>query len=204
MAFINIGIFLWSFFILLYATGSRLAMPCALLAFLSFTLYILKVSEVFMFKKSKVISDDTNIDSAIKLENNSSVSKIQRNSGSETVIGVGVKIDGDICVYGVASIYGEVIGNITSDNGVVNIKDVGTVTGNISCMKLIVDGAMNGDGTADEIVITSQGKVQGGLHYRSLAIAKGGKLSGNIHFTPNEIKEDTKSNNIIGFFVEGN
>ena len=154
-----------------------------------------------MFKKKKtaLINNATP-----EVENEINQPRNIGESGSETIIGTGIKVEGHLYVYGATSIYGEVVGDIKSESGIVNIKNVGTVTGNITCKKLVINGILNGDANADEIEITSQGKVQGSLQYRSLEIVNGGKLSGNIQCTRTESENNESKNNIIDFISEGN
>jgi len=138
-----------------------MAMLPAFFAALFFVLYIIKDSGTLMFKKSGVSVEDRNKKTDGKFKSPTSSSSFLSHSATETTIADGVNIEGDISFSGMTFILSEVEGNIVSENDMIKIRGSGNVVGYFSCKKLIKDGVVICDGTAEEIEITVKGKIQG-------------------------------------------
>ena len=107
--------------------------------------------------------------------------KVKTSQTNVTVIENDVTIEGDITLDGIAHIIGNINGNIHSENGQVEIFKGGTVTGNIICNILTVNGHVTGDCFCEKINILESGKVLGRISYYSLTVKEGGILGGQLN-----------------------
>jgi cytoskeletal protein CcmA (bactofilin family) len=103
-------------------------------------------------------------------------------SRTDTILGPGVRIDGNIAFAGVLRTQGEIMGDISCDadpNGTIVVAKSGNVTGTIKAAHLIVNGRVNGDVHASESVEIQQGAcVVGDVFYKAIAIHPGGVVEG--------------------------
>lgn len=105
-------------------------------------------------------------------------------SGAVTIIGPGVRVEGDIVFSGYLRVQGEVIGNITclSDSHCTTvIHGAGSVTGAITSPNIVVGGRVTGPLDASEsIEIHGGASVTGDVRYKQLAIHEGGFIDGAL------------------------
>lgn len=198
MTLVNIGILFWLLFIILYVFNGNKAAWYAYIAIVLFITHIIKDAGGTMFIKSKAPAiKPGKSDARHEPDNKVPENKVQQSV--DTVISAGVKVEGEIFSSGTAYIYGEVKGNVHAAEGTVKVREKGSVNGNITCRKLIVNGTVTGDCRAEEVEIMSQGKIQGVLNYNSLNVIKGGQLSGSVEILPDSI---IKKHNIIELSAE--
>lgn len=103
---------------------------------------------------------------------------------SNTVIASGVRFEGNINANGQIYVYGTIVGNIESQEGIVKIMRNGLVEGNIHSRELIVDGGVKGLCRAESVDICENGRVEGTLTYGALSIKKGGLFTGQAEVLP--------------------
>lgn len=105
-------------------------------------------------------------------------------SGAVTIIGPGVRVEGNIIFSGYLRVQGEVIGNIIclSDSHCTTvIHGAGKVTGAITSPNIVVGGRVTGPLDASEsIEIHGGASVTGDVRYKQLAIHEGGFINGAL------------------------
>lgn len=105
-------------------------------------------------------------------------------NGAVTIIGPGVRVEGNIVFSGYLRVQGEVIGNITclSDSHCTTvIHGAGSVTGAITSPNIVVGGRVTGPLHASESIEVHGGaSVTGDVSYKQLAIHEGGFIDGAL------------------------
>jgi cytoskeletal protein CcmA (bactofilin family) len=103
---------------------------------------------------------------------------------TDTVIGVGLRLNGNISCTGVLRIEGEVHGDVSCDadsGGTIVIAGSGTVCGAIRAPHVIVAGAVVGPlDSSGSIDIQQGGNVAGDILYRAIHIHPGGVIDGAL------------------------
>jgi cytoskeletal protein CcmA (bactofilin family) len=103
-------------------------------------------------------------------------------SGAVTIIGPGVRIEGNITFSGYLRVQGEVLGNIVcldEHHGTTVIHGAGSVTGSIKSPSIIVGGRVQGPLHATASIEVHHGaSVLGDVSYKQLAIHEGGVIDG--------------------------
>lgn len=123
--------------------------------------------------------------------NNLSVKEAEReDKTTNTVVASGVRFDGNICSSGMIYIYGTIVGNVESENGIVKVMRSGQVEGNIICRELIVDGLVKGECCCSAIDVYENGRIDGNIRYAHLSIKKGGVFCGQAQVESKLIKQD--------------
>lgn len=107
-------------------------------------------------------------------------------SGSRavTIIGAGVRVEGNIVFSGFLRIHGEVFGDIlcdSSSDGTTVVHGSGSVTGTIKSPNIVVGGRVEGPMHASESVeIHPDASVVGDISYKKIAIHAGGVINGAL------------------------
>jgi cytoskeletal protein CcmA (bactofilin family) len=110
-------------------------------------------------------------------------------SGSETVIGSGVKLRGNLSSEGDITVDGRMVGNIKS-GGSVTIGVNAQVVGDVNGTSVTVGGHLNGSVKAlDATTIVSTGAVHGDITTTRLEIAMGGVFIGTSKMKAAEATE---------------
>ncbi len=117
---------------------------------------------------------------------------------TNTVIASDVHVEGNIVSSTPVYIHGNLHGNITAPEGMIKVMRNGTVEGNISCRELIIDGTVIGQCVADTLEIYENGKIDGTLAYRHIAVKRGGAFSGQVEILP-PVQEKT---NVVGLKMD--
>lgn len=103
---------------------------------------------------------------------------------TDSLIGAGVRIDGDITFTGVLRILGEVRGAVTCDggsDGTAVVAQSGNVDGIISAPHIVVGGTVHGPlRAAETIEIQQSGHVVGDASYQGIGIYAGGVIEGSL------------------------
>ena len=103
--------------------------------------------------------------------------------GSKQVIGKELKIVGSVTAKGLVWVYGEIDGELHCTSLVI---DKGAhVSGTVAAERIVVDGKVEGPIQGGEIVLKSQARVVGDLHYQSLAIKSGAFFDGRMQVRRN-------------------
>lgn len=105
-------------------------------------------------------------------------------SGAVTIIGPGVRIEGNISFSGYLRVQGEVLGDIVcldEHHGTTVIHGAGSVTGSIKSPNIIVGGRVQGPLHATTSIEVHNGaSVVGDVRYKQLAIHDGGIIDGVV------------------------
>lgn len=97
------------------------------------------------------------------------------------MIGVTVKIKGDISSDENLVIEGQVEGTITLNSHELTIGQSGRVSANVTAKIIRIDGQVNGDLVGKEkIIISKTGNVRGNLIAPTVILEEGGKFKGSI------------------------
>ena len=104
-------------------------------------------------------------------------------SGAETVIGPGVRIDGDLKSPSGVVLHGSVEGDFEVA-GLLVVGESGRIIGDVTARGVIVRGAVEGRIAAGErIELGSSGRVQGDLQAKAVSIVEGAYLQGKVEMT---------------------
>ena len=99
------------------------------------------------------------------------------------VISKELQIVGSVTAEGLVWVYGQIDGKLHSTSLVI---DRGAhVSGTIVAERVVVDGKVEGPIQGGEIVLKSQARVVGDLHYQSLAIESGAFFDGRMQVRGN-------------------
>lgn len=113
----------------------------------------------------------------------------------DTLVGAGMRIDGDIACTGVLRVQGEIVGNVSStDKGDASlmVDSAGSVTGAVNAAHISVRGRIAGPVQSRQTIEVHQGgSIVGDLSFNRIAIHAGGVVDGM--FTPVVVKEVPKT-----------
>ena len=109
-----------------------------------------------------------------------------------TIIGEGIKLEGDFSGQGDLELYGELKGNI-SITGRLKIGTNATVAANIIADNAEIAGVVKGKvSITNAIDISSTGNIHGDVKAQEITIAKGAAINGKVHIDmKNNITRDT-------------
>ncbi len=102
----------------------------------------------------------------------------------ETLLGPNSQADGDIEFQGGLRVEGVLRGNITargSGDSLVVVGPSGRVDGTVTAPTVIVHGTIQGDLVARRVELKADAKIQGDVHYASLAMEQGAVVNGNLY-----------------------
>src|SRR5262245_24437338 len=92
------------------------------------------------------------------------------------VIGICVKILGNVTDEGLIEVNGEIEGDLHCTSLIVSPK--AQIVGNITAEQVVVNGRVEGPIQGGDVVLRSEAHVTGDIHHRSLAIVKGAYFEG--------------------------
>ncbi len=95
-----------------------------------------------------------------------------------TIISKDLKIEGDVISLGLIEIEGRIKGKIKGNSVV--IREGGLVEGFVVADFLNVKGVFEGDVSAQNISVSSKGKISGNIEYGSLAVEDGASVEGQF------------------------
>lgn len=102
----------------------------------------------------------------------------------ETIIGAGVRIQGDIQGASKMELHGTVEGNVELD-GILVIGDRGKVVGDISATSVFVNGEVKGNVRAkDKVHLSSNSKLLGNVEAGAISIHEGALFQGRVGELP--------------------
>lgn len=204
--FINAGLVFWvialACFLLKYTS---LSLVFTIFSVTSFIFHVNQQRILFMFRKSKSDNQEKKAampeltehvlpdEKELNVEKNKilTVKEPEREEKStNTVVASGVRFDGNICSSGMIYIYGTIVGNVESENGIVKVMRSGQVDGNVSCRELIVDGLVKGECSCGAIDVYENGRIEGNIRYANLSIKKGGVFCGQAQVESKLMKQE--------------
>jgi len=106
---------------------------------------------------------------------------------SKNVLNTDVEIKGNLKFSGELTFDGKLDGEISTD-GVLNLGENSTVTGNIAAQSVVLRGKVNGNVTAKErIEIKSKAEMFGDIRSTKLVIEEGVTFVGKTEVNPNKV-----------------
>lgn len=119
-------------------------------------------------------------------------------SRTDTLIGAGTRIEGNITFTGVLRTDGQIIGDVSCDDdsrGTIVVGKLGSVTGAVKAPHVVVAGRVDGPvHSSESIEIHPDACVVGGGSYRNIVIHEGGVIEGVL--TPRFPTEEGRSGQV--------
>ena len=98
-----------------------------------------------------------------------------------TLIAGGTEIEGNIRFRGNVHIEGSVKGNISSNDGKLQLIDGSNVEGNITAADILVNGKVNGDVYATEkLKLSQRAEIHGDVYYEVMEMVAGAAINGKM------------------------
>lgn len=98
------------------------------------------------------------------------------NSGKETVIAEGLKIEGMVTADGPIRVHGKILGDLHGASLVIAAR--AEIRGTVTADRVVVDGTVDGPIRGGDVVLKSNARVKGDIHHSSLSIEKGAMFNG--------------------------
>ncbi|ARJ41198.1 hypothetical protein B1H58_03710 [Pantoea alhagi] len=146
----------------------------------SFLLHSLQWKILTMFKKPNKSAEIAAKKEAIIPTNAPDKTTPHEEQANNTVIARDVCFEGNLKAVGQVYIYGEVQGNIITNEGVVKVMRSGLVNGNITSKELIINGTVKGECKAESMDIGEHANINGALDYVTLSVKKGAMFVGSV------------------------
>lgn len=189
---LNLTCLLWLFALLAWCLGAHTAARLAgLLAVAALIIQLVQGWIIPMFKKQKPSEAPATLTPPAPV-NEAAASGAEKHTN--TVIASDVHVEGNVVSSTPVYIHGSVHGNITAPEGLIKVMRTGSVEGNVICRELVIDGTIQGQCLADTVEIYENGRINGTLAYRQLAIKKGGQFTGQADVQP----PVQPKNNVVG------
>ena len=101
-------------------------------------------------------------------------------SEETTLIGKGIRIEGEITGKAPIEVWGEIQGTAGTE-GEFSVREGGRVNGEVAARSVVIEGELDGQVTAEQkIELRATCKVHGQLTTKSLAIADGAFFEGQV------------------------
>ena len=115
--------------------------------------------------------------------------ELDKITNSTLMIGEGVTIKGNIKAENEVNIQGVVEGDIECIK--INVHHSGKIMGNVKAKTMSVEGYIEGEVNAKEILgVKSSGNINGKIYYGSIKIDDGGKIEGEINYKDKQEKSE--------------
>ena len=115
--------------------------------------------------------------------------ELDKITNSTLMIGEGVTIKGNIKAENEVNIQGVVEGDIECIK--INVHHSGKIVGNVKAKTMSVEGYIEGEVNAKEILgVKSSGNINGKIYYGSIKIDDGGKIEGEINYKDKQEKPE--------------
>ena len=115
--------------------------------------------------------------------------ELDKITNSTLMIGEGVTIKGNIKAENEVNIQGVVEGDIECIK--INVHHSGKILGNVKAKTMSVEGYIEGEVNAKEILgVKSSGNINGKIYYGSIKIDDGGKIEGEINYKDKQEKPE--------------
>jgi len=102
----------------------------------------------------------------------------------ETLIGKGVRVQGDIEFLGGMHLDGAVAGNVRSNpapNSTLSVSEIGSIEGSVDVPNVILKGQVRGDiRAAERVVLGPTARVEGDVYYGVIEMTLGAQIMGKL------------------------
>lgn len=116
-------------------------------------------------------------------KNNSENSLVSstRNDDTITLMAAGTEVEGDIRFRGIVHVEGKIKGNVSSNDGKLQLIAGSRVEGNITAAQIVINGRVTGDVYATEkLELSAEAHVEGNVYYDVMEIAAGAAINGKM------------------------
>jgi cytoskeletal protein CcmA (bactofilin family) len=115
----------------------------------------------------------------------------------DTLIGRSARVQGDVEFSGGLHLDGHVFGNVRADSNsgsTLSVSEHGAIEGAVEVPNVMLNGTVKGDILARErLVLGSQAKVQGNVHYGIIEMSLGAEIHGKLMPLPSGDAPPTSS-----------
>jgi len=101
-----------------------------------------------------------------------------------TLISEGSVLDGNLKAPAFARIDGQVMGDVTVDEGLI-LGEKGSIKGNVMTKEMVIYGTVNGNLQVISLEIKATGKVNGEIHTQTLEVENGAVYNGKLSMAQN-------------------
>jgi len=119
----------------------------------------------------------------------------KNNSSGEirSILGEGLRINGNVVAEGKVRIDGEIVGDVKGDY--IILGESGKIKGNVLTNEIVVMGSIEGNIQSEEVEIKSSGKIQGDIITKKLFVELGASIEGHVKtgdFSTKEVQIENK------------
>ena len=111
-------------------------------------------------------------------------SRDSRQPRIDTLIGKGVRVQGDIDFLGGMHLDGAVAGNVRSDSApdsTLSVSETGAIEGSVEVPNVILQGQVRGDiRAAERVVLGATARVAGDVYYGVIEMTLGAQITGKL------------------------
>jgi cytoskeletal protein CcmA (bactofilin family) len=102
----------------------------------------------------------------------------------DTLIGKGVRVQGDIAFVGGMHLDGAIEGNVSSDlapGSTLSVSETGAIEGSVEVPNVILQGQVRGDiHAAERVVLGATARVEGDVYYGVIEMTLGAQIMGKL------------------------
>jgi cytoskeletal protein CcmA (bactofilin family) len=102
----------------------------------------------------------------------------------DTLIGKGVRVQGDIAFVGGMHLDGAITGNVRSDlapGSTLSVSESGSIEGSVEVPSVILQGHVRGDiRAAERVVLGATARVEGDVYYGVIEMTLGAQIMGKL------------------------
>jgi cytoskeletal protein CcmA (bactofilin family) len=102
----------------------------------------------------------------------------------DTLIGKGVRVQGDIAFVGGMHLDGAIAGNVSSDlapGSTLSVSETGAIEGSVEVPNVILQGQVRGDiHAAERVVLGATARVEGDVYYGVIEMTLGAQIMGKL------------------------
>ncbi|HLJ39700.1 MAG TPA: polymer-forming cytoskeletal protein [Steroidobacteraceae bacterium] len=102
----------------------------------------------------------------------------------DTLIGKGVRVQGDIDFLGGMHLDGAIAGNVRSDSApesTLSVSETGSIDGSVEVPNVILQGQVRGDiRAAERVVLGATARVEGDVYYGVIEMTLGAQIMGKL------------------------
>jgi cytoskeletal protein CcmA (bactofilin family) len=102
----------------------------------------------------------------------------------DTLIGKGVRVQGDIEFLGGMHLDGAIAGNVRSNpapDATLSVSEIGSIEGSVEVPNVILQGQVRGDiHAAGRVVLGSTARVEGNVYYGIIEMTLGAQITGKL------------------------
>jgi cytoskeletal protein CcmA (bactofilin family) len=111
-------------------------------------------------------------------------SRDSRQPQIDTLIGKGVRVEGDIDFLGGMHLDGAIAGNVRSDpapGSTLSVSETGSIEGSVDVPNVILQGQVRGDiRAAERVVLGPTARVEGDVYYGIIEMTLGAQIMGKL------------------------